>query len=144
MRRLKGGLKLIKVVYGQKGEGKTKKLIDRSNKMVSECKGDIVFIGYDDENIYNLRHEIRYINIYDFPVKENKVFMGFICGLISANYDIENIFIDGLNNILITDLKNLKEFFSHLKELSKEYKINFYISISGDYSDIPDFISEFI
>jgi len=79
---------MIKVVYGTKGVGKTRYLIEDVHSIIDDCKGHIVFIDNSDELITALRHEIRFVNITEYPIDNLCSFYGFISGLVAANYDI--------------------------------------------------------
>jgi hypothetical protein len=132
---------MIKVVFGTKGIGKTKYLIEDVHTIINECKGDIVFIDTSNELITDLRHEIRFVNISDFPIDNLCSFYGFISGLVAANYDIEALYVDRLD--LIADKDNeYRKFFDKIKELNKKYNIRFVFSISGNIKDIPDDIQK--
>jgi hypothetical protein len=132
---------MIKVIFGTKGIGKTKYLIEDVHKIIQECKGDIVFIDTGNELITDLRHEIRFVNISDFPIDNLCAFYGFISGLIAANYDIEALYVDRLDLIADKDT-DYKSFFGKIKELNKKFNIRFVFSISGNIKDIPDDIQK--
>ncbi|PKM55272.1 MAG: twitching motility protein PilT, partial [Firmicutes bacterium HGW-Firmicutes-3] len=87
---------MIRLVAGDTGEGKTKALIDMANNALKTTKGHIVYIDLDSSHIYDLRHEIRYINISDYPIADYKEFFGFMCGILSEDSDITEVYADGL------------------------------------------------
>lgn len=134
---------MIKVIYGEKGMGKTKVLIDTANRLSKEGAGDVVFIDDSTQLMYDLKHEIRFVNMNDFPGMDQNGFFGFLCGILSQDYDIEGIFIDGLNYIVKKNAGELGEFFEKLRALEKKSGIDFYITINGKNTDIPAFIKEF-
>lgn len=134
---------MIKVIYGEKGMGKTKVLIDTANRLSKEGAGDVVFIDDSTQLMYDLSHEIRFVNTDDFPGMEQNGFFGFLCGILSQDYDIEGIFIDGLNYIVKKKAGELGEFFEKLCILEKKSDIDFYITMNGKNDDIPAFIKEF-
>ena len=136
---------MIKVMYGKKGIGKTKFLVDTANNFASNSTGDVIFIDYNDQLLYNLKHEVRFINASEFPIKTSSDFTGFICGLIAQDYDIKYIFIDGLTNIIKdSDDSSLEKFFNVIREFSTKYNIEFFISMSGESENMPHFIKEFV
>lgn len=135
---------MIKVIYGEKGMGKTKILVDTANKLASEGSGDVVFIDDSNQLMYDLKHEIRFINVSEYPVNCPTGFFGFLCGIAAQDYDIEGIFIDGLNYIVKKKASELKEFFDHIRILSDKAGINFYMTINGTNEQIPDFIAEYV
>lgn len=139
-----GRLSMIKVIYGEKGMGKTKVLVDTANKLSAEGSGDIVFIDDSTQLIYDLKHEIRFVNTTDFPDMDPSGFFGFVCGILSQDYDIEGIFIDGLNYIVKKKADELGDFFEKLSILEKKTSIGFYITINGKNDDVPGFLAEFL
>ena len=102
---------MIKVFYGKKGTGKTKHMLEAANAASKETNGSVVYIDDSNELLVKLSHKIRFINILDYPVFGSDAFLGFICGVVSQNYDIETIFIDGLTYIVHQDVDSLKKFF---------------------------------
>lgn len=134
---------MIRVLYGEKGKGKTKILVSRANELVETCPGDVVFLDDSDDLIYKLDRRIRFINVMEFPVKGVSGFLGFICGIVSQDYDIDNIFIDGLTYILNQQADSLEEFFIDLKQISEKYGIDFHISINGKEDSMPEYLKEF-
>jgi hypothetical protein len=68
--------------------------------------------------------------------------LGFICGIISEDYDIETVFIDGLAQIVST--ASYQNFFKFLESISEKYNVQFFISINGDEKSIPDYLKEYI
>lgn len=135
---------MIKIIYGKKGAGKTKTLVDAANEFTSNTKGDVVFIDDSDNLMCDLKHEIRFINVSEFPVAGTSAFLGFLCGVISENYDIDGIFIDGLTYILKQNIDSLKEFFESLKSIALKYNIKFCMTINGNPEEMPEYIKEFV
>lgn len=128
---------MIKVVFGTKGVGKTKYLIEDVHTFAKDCKGDIVFIDTSNELIMDIRHEIRFVNISEFPVDNLCSFHGFISGLIASNYDIAALYVDRLDLIAGKD-PDYKDFFERIKALNTKHDIRFVFSVSGNIKDIPD------
>jgi DNA replication protein DnaC len=135
---------MIKVIYGPKGLGKTKILIDTANKLAGETKGGVVFIDDSTQLMYDLRHEVRFVNVADFPFLGQDGFFGFLCGIISQNYDVDGICIDGLNYITKQRADELESFFTKLKTVYANTKIDFYITINGQSNDLPEFLKQYI
>ncbi len=132
---------MIKVVYGNKGIGKTKYLISSANTLLGDCMGDVVFINRDNSLITDLKHEIRYVNISDFPINTLDQLFAFICGLIAENYDIKAIFVDGLAKYEARQ-DQYPEFFDKVKNVSEKFETKFIFSVSGDISSIPEYVNK--
>ena len=58
----------MKIVYGAKGTGKTKTVINSANDAVETAKGHIVFVTDTKRYMYDLKREIRFIDVDDFAV----------------------------------------------------------------------------
>jgi len=135
---------MIKVWYGKKGTGKTKALVQSANDMVESCTGDVVFIDHNAERMYDLKHQIRYVNTSEFFIDNCSSFAGFISGIISGDYDIGAIFIDGMTHITKGDETGFQSFFSILEKLAKQFSIEFYISMSSESDELPSYVKPYI
>jgi len=134
---------LIKVIYGPQGTGKTRAMVESANRISDECKGGVVFIDNSNGLIYDLRHKIRFTNISEYPVKNIDSVIGFICGILSQDYDIEHIYIDSLSYILGNNIENLDKFFDLIEKLSTEHEVHFHVSINGNETDMPQCIKKY-
>ena len=128
---------MIKLLLGQPGSGKTKDMIKHANSALETAKGNIVFIGESKECILEIKHDIRYINISEFPLDSSTEFIGFLSGLISCNYDIESIYIDGVLNVYIMTPEEICAWLDRIKLISENRNIKFEISISHE-GDTPE------
>ena len=130
---------MVKFITGKIGEGKTKELIDMANKSVRTTDGHLVFIDNTRRYIYDLHYDIRFIDTEGFPISDYKELFGFICGILSQDSDISDIFIDGLARI-VTDIsnENLLNFVKKLEIISKNHEVNFIISLSCDAKSLPN------
>lgn len=134
---------MIKFVLGPSGSGKTKWLIDEANKDERERHGNIVFIDTDDSHIFTLDHKVRLINAADFHIDCVNKLYGFLAGIISRDYDIEKIYIDGIYEIIdFSDVKTVEKLASMVEVISKEFEVNFYIGLDKKASDLPGNLGE--
>ena len=86
---------MIKIIYGSKGTGKTKRIIDAANSSISKELGDIVFITDTSRYIREIKYQIRFTNTKECKIASEDGLLGFIQGMLEANYDIRLFFIDG-------------------------------------------------
>lgn len=135
---------MIQVFCNKRGSGKTKALIDLANQKVKETKGSVVYIDDDRRPLLELDRDIRFITTDEFELKDYNSFYGFLCGLISENYDIDNIFIDGLFNIVSGDINNAAHLFSELETLTDKNSVDIYITINDEHHEIPDFMKKYV
>ena len=133
---------MIKLLIGKKGTGKTKALIEQVNAASSVAKGNVVFVSNNTSSaIFDISRNVRMTDTTDFDIANYSEFEGFICGIISGNYDITNIFVDGLFKIVSGDeLDGLEEFLTRLEKISKKFDIAFVLSLSIDADTAPDYV----
>ncbi|MDD4189387.1 MAG: hypothetical protein PHX37_04810 [Eubacteriales bacterium] len=135
---------LIRVFYGPKGTGKTRAMVDAANDLSARSKGDIVYVHNSDELIYHLKQKIRFTNADDYPVHNIQSMLGFICGILSQNFDIEAVFIDSLSYIVKTDLNEMAILLGELERVADANGIDLYISLSGEAKELPEQINKHI
>lgn len=133
---------MIELLIGKKGTGKTKALIENVNNAAMVVKGNVVFVSDDTRrSMHDIKSKVRMADTKDFELKSYSEFLGFICGIISRDYDITNIFIDGIFKIIGSDsLDGFEEFLSRLETISQNLNISFVISVSIDAETAPDYI----
>lgn len=135
---------MIKVLIGKKGSGKTKTLIDSVNSAAESAGGDVVFISSDTKrHMYDIAHKVRMVDTSGFALKTYDEFYGFLCGLISNNFDISNIYIDSIFKIVGVELDGLERFFEDIEGLAKHYNISFLFTISIDAAEAPEYIKKY-
>lgn len=135
---------MISIIYGAKGSGKTKEIIDRVNKAVENAKGEIVFITDNNQYTREIKLSIRYVDCQSESIKTQEAFISFIKGMLAANHDIEHMYIDGISRITNSGVKELKSIFDDLVDLTNKTGCDFTLTISAELQDIPDFISKHI
>ena len=109
---------MIQVFCARRGSGKTKRLIELANHQQLEAKGDSVYIDDDSRPMLQLNRSIRFIDTMEYGVRDCSDFYGMLCGIISSNYDIENIYIDGLFNIINCTMKESAQLIKRIANLT--------------------------
>ncbi len=137
---------MIQVILGEKGTGKTKRLIDMTNDAVKVEHGDIVFIDDDKRYMYDLRHEIRFVDASEY-VKgfTAEAFLAFVSGMLAANFDISMIFVDAFRKLVTSplDAPETAAMFQGLERLSAEHSCGFVLSVSQKADRVPEYISKY-
>ena len=128
---------MVKLVIGPSGSGKTKWLIDEANKEKASGNGNIVFVDTDDSHIYSLDHQVRLINANKYHINSVNGFYGFLAGIISRDYDIQKIYVDGIYDIVDISVEELGQLSEELIKLSEEFEVEFYIGLNTEKSELP-------
>ena len=135
---------MVELLIGKKGTGKTKALIEKVNNALTVSKGNVVFISNDtNRNIFDVKSKARMADTSEFEIKSYDEFLGFISGIISRDFDITNIFVDGIFKIVGSDnLDGFESFLNRLETMSQNFEITFVISVSIDAETAPDYIKK--
>lgn len=135
---------MIKVIYGPKGTGKTKIIIDEANAKVSQAKGHLIFITNTKRYMYDLHRDIRLIDTEDYKIAGEEALCGFVKGAVAANNDNEYLFIDGAARIAGKEIKDMAAFYYMLERLADSNNLTVYVTCSCEKEDLPDFVKKFI
>jgi hypothetical protein len=137
------GLTVIQIIFGKKGSGKTKRILDMANASLKDAKGNVFFIDISKSYTINLKPQIRFIDASEYSVKGPDAFYGFIAGILAGNYDIDVLFIDCFLKLLATDEAGTLEFFSKLEKLTAHAGCDLVISFSEDAENVPESIRRY-
>ena len=130
---------MVKLLVGNKGSGKTKSMIEFANESAETARGSIIFINKNSRLIYDLDYRIRVICMEDFVhITNESEYIGFLFGIISSDNDIEKIYLDGIMKHADFSLDILPSFVDKIKDISRDYGIDFIISISAELEDMPN------
>ncbi len=135
---------MIQIIAGEKGKGKTKVLIEKANIAVKEAKGSIIYLDKSNKHMYELSNKIRLINVKDYSIDNYSEFLGFICGLVSQDHDLEAIYLDSFLGIANTNVMNVEKILEKLNKTSNEFNVDFVISISINEIDLPESAKKYI
>ena len=135
---------MIKVIYGAKGTGKTKMMIDAANATVEVAKGHMIYITDSKRGMYDLEREIRFIDTSEYDIAGEAALCGFIKGVIAGNHDNEYVFIDGVVRIAGKPVAEMAAFFYMLEKVAKSNAITITVSVSATKEELPDFVAKYI
>lgn len=133
---------MVQLIVGSKGDGKTKHLLDRVNNQIKTASGNIVYLDKNTKHMHELDNKVRLINVADYPLKNCDEFIGFICGIISQDYDLEQMYLDSFLKIAHLEGEDLTDALTQLNAISEQFKVNFCLSISVEENQLPEFARE--
>ena len=134
---------MIQLIFGEKGSGKTKRILELANQAAEHAKGSVVFIDEDDRYMYDLSLSVRFINATEYALSGPKMFYGFLCGIAASDHDLECIVIDSFMHLVHHDLLSLREMFEQLEAFSEGYHIRLVLSLSCAPEQLPDFLKAY-
>lgn len=128
---------MVELIVGKKGKGKTKVLLDRVNTAIKSANGNIVYLDKSAKHMYELNNKVRLIDVSSYPLKNSDEFIGFICGILSQDNDLEQIYLDSFLRIARLEEKDATDTLAQLDAISEKFDITVVVSISLDKEDIP-------
>jgi chromosomal replication initiation ATPase DnaA len=135
---------MIKVIYGAKGTGKTKMMIEAANAAVKDAKGHLIFITDNKRCMYDLEREVRFIDVSDYNIAGETALCGFVKGVVAGNNDNEYVFIDGVVRIAGKPVAELAEFFYMLDKVSETNGLTITVSVSAAKEELPAFVAKYV
>ena len=130
---------MIEIICGVKGKGKTQELLGKVNAAIQTANGNVVYLDKSQKHMYELSNKVRLINVMDYPVSNCDEFIGFICGIISQDNDLEEMYLDSFLTIADVDTEEeITKAIEKLDVISEKFKVKFILSVSKDEADLPE------
>ena len=134
---------MIEFIIGEKGKGKTKVLLEKANREVKEATGNVVYLDKNTQHMFELNNRIRLIDVTNYPLTDADEFIGFICGIISQDHDLEKVYLDSFLKISKLesrdmDISAVLPVLKQLTSISAQFSVDFIISISLTKQQLPE------
>lgn len=129
---------MIDLLVGQKGLGKTKKLVELANERTSKSDGTVVLFAKENNLTFNLAHSVRLIDIKDYDIGDFMGLYGFICGVCAGNYDVTDILIDSIFEPDKINIDELVSFIERLARICQNSDITLTLAVPVVITDLPD------
>lgn len=134
---------MIKLITGKKGTGKTKILIDMINDVVKSTNGSLVCIEKGETIRRSISYKVRWCDVEQFAVEGYDAFYGFLAGMLAGNYDIKEIFVDGIFKIGGRDYCEFGKILDKIDKLTGE-EATVIFTVSADVEELPESVTKFI
>jgi hypothetical protein len=129
---------MVQLIVGKKGKGKTKHLLDKVNSEVKSISGSIVYLDKSKQHMYDLNNRVRLIDVSQFMIDNSSEFIGFVCGIISQDHDLEQMYFDSFLKISVLEGQDIVPVVEKLEKISKTFGVDFILSVSADEEEIPE------
>ena len=133
---------MVQLIVGKKGKGKTKQLLDKVNGAIKSADGNIVYLDKSTKHMYELNNKVRLIDVSSYPLKNSDEFIGFICGIVSQDHDLQEMYLDSFLKIAKLEGEDIMDTMNQIKKISDAFSIDFVISVSLDKEEIPAELQE--
>ena len=129
---------MVQIIAGEKGKGKTKILLDKVNSDVLTSKGTIVYLDKSNKHMYELNNKIRLINVNDYCIESAAEFVGFICGIISQDHDLEKVYLDSFLKVACLNVDDIERVIGKLDMISVKFNVDIIISLSANAETLTE------
>ena len=133
---------MVQLIVGKKGKGKTKQLLDKVNSEVKDISGSIVYLDKSTKHMYELNNKVRLIDVSRYMIENESEFLGFVCGIISQDHDLEQMYFDSFLKIAALEDKDITAVVEKLDRMSDFFQVDFILSISKDESELPESVKD--
>ena len=129
---------MVQLIAGKKGKGKTKHLLDKVNAEVKTASGNITYLDKSTKHMFELNNKVRLINVADYMITNSNEFLGFICGIISQDHDLQQMYFDSFLEIACLAGGDIASVVAKLDKIGESFGIDFILSVSLDESELPE------
>ena len=133
---------MVQLIVGKKGKGKTKQLLDKVNSEIKEISGNIVYLDKSTKHMFELNNKVRLIDVSQCAIENSSEFVGFVCGILSQDHDLQQMYFDSFLKIACLKEDDLVPTIEKLEKLSKHFEVDFILSISLDEEELPADLKE--
>ncbi len=134
---------MVKLLVGDKGSGKTKKLLDAVNVALQNSKGHVVCVEKDDLLRYQVSYRVRLLAAANYGISGYDSFYGFLSGLCAGDHDITDILVDATLKIGGRDYDELCSFLHRISRLSELTGTVFTFTVSTAIENLPEAIFKY-
>lgn len=129
---------MVQLIVGRKGKGKTKQLLDKVNSEVKDIAGSIVYLDKSTKHMYELNNKVRLIDVSQYMIENSSEFIGFVCGILSQDHDLQQMYFDSFLKIAMLEGQDISGVVEKLSKVSEAFNVDFILSVSLDEGELPD------
>ncbi len=134
---------MIKLIVGTKGSGKTKAIIDMINNAVTATSGNVVVVEKGMKLTTEISHAARLVDMDEYKIDGGEMLYGFVAGLLAGNYDITDLYIDGILKVLNRDTNKLGVILDEIAAVTGD-SVRAVITVSADAATLPESVKKYL
>jgi len=137
---------MLQIVYGHKGSGKTKRLIDMANAAIANTAGSIAFLDDDSRYRADIKYQIRFVDASEYDIPGMDGIVGFLGGMVASNFDLSALYVDGFVRLTGKPLPELENIIHKLEAFSTRHALLLVLCVSAPdgMAEPPDWLVPYI
>ena len=133
---------MIKLIVGTKGSGKTKTMIDMINEATKTATGNVVVIEKSMQLTTSINHAARLVDVDEYKINNAEMLYGFVAGVLAGNYDITELFIDGILRIIDHDMDAAAKVLAKIDKVTQNIEV--VVTVSADAAALPEELKKYV
>ena len=133
---------MIKLIVGTKGTGKTKAMIEAINAVTKTTTGNVVVLEKSMKLTYDIDHAARLIDLDEYHITGYNMMYGFVAGVLAGNYDITELFIDGILRIIDHDMAAAAKVLEAIDKITPNIEV--VVTVSADAAELPEDLKKYV
>lgn len=134
---------MIKLIVGTKGTGKTKTMIDHINAVTKTTSGNVVVLEKSMQLTFDIDHAARLVDLDGYGICGYEMLYGFVAGVLAGNYDITELYVDGILKVGGRDYEALGKTLAAVDALAGE-NVKVIVTVSADEAELPDSVKKYL
>ncbi len=134
---------MIKLIVGSKGSGKTKVLVDMIHEALKTTAGNVVVIEKSMQLTTQIPYAARLIDVDEYHISGADELYGFVAGVLAGNYDITELFMDGLLKIVEHNLDAAANVLDRIDKITGDSVVTA-VTISCAENELPDSLRKYL
>ena len=135
---------MVRLIVGHKGKGKTTEILQIANQHIKEATGNVVYLDKSTKHMYELNNQIRLIDVSRYPIENSDQFIGFVCGIVSQDHDLQEMYLDGLLKCAKLKEDEITDTILKLNNVSTQFDFELIISVSVAQEELDERLQELV
>ena len=108
----------------------------------TNTSGNIVVIEKCMKLTTEINHSARLVDVDEYGVSGADMLYGFVAGVLAGNYDITELFLDGILRITDHDMAAAAKVLNAIDKITSNIEV--VVTVSADAADLPENLKKFV
>ena len=105
--------------------------------------GNIVVIEKSMKLTTEINHKARLLDVDEYDISGAQMFYGFVAGVLAGNYDITELFVDGLLKVVDHNMDEAAKVLAEIDKITAN-NVEVVVTVSANADDLPPEIKKYL